>query len=338
MSIRLLRFSMILSGFVLVMVVCALTLAPVLPDAGQIGFSTDSAFYLFDVGRSLRSPLVSITASSQQWSPAGDQVLLVQQSLSEPENIVVADVVSLKQQILYPISLTDGAIEHPPVWSPDAQQVAFSLFTFQEYGQGILKLIIAQRDSKAVERYTVSALLTTNSDLMWSAGGSLRYFSVGGNQVRLNELAPGQREPTLIRIWPFKAITAYKAVPAPDGTRFVLPAITPDTLNAELYLFDLQTETVLNLSNRPLHNDTQPAWSPDGQHILFRSANDAGQFLTLMTPGSHEQTTVFHLKDGLLSEIAWSPDARRVSFVVNQSGQKQLCILDLDAATWRPAS
>ncbi len=40
--------------------------------------------------------------------------------------------------------------------------------------------------------------------------------------------------------------------------------------NAEIYVLDLETSALRNVSQHP-SSDTDPAWSPDGDWLVFRS-------------------------------------------------------------------
>jgi dipeptidyl aminopeptidase/acylaminoacyl peptidase len=204
-------------------------------------------------------------------------------------------------------------------------------------------------DRGRIRTADVSRILPKNVSLTWTGVDRLRYVTVSGDRVQLKEFGPYDLEPALLRQWPFETTLIREAVLSPEGTRFILPAMTPTSLNFELYLFDLNSDEVRNLSNRPVHNDTNPVWSPNGKHILFRSLNDAGQFLVTMTVDHLDQTTLYRLTDALIHQALWSPDGRRVSFLAAQSGRKQLCLIDLadtslncpvrdtDHITWRPA-
>jgi Tol biopolymer transport system component len=150
-----------------------------------------------------------------------------------------------------------------------------------------------------------------------------------------------------MRIWSVDFFQTRPPVFAPDGNHFIIPAIQANALNLELYLFDVESDTVKNISNRPLFNDSGPVWSPDGTAMVYQSANDAGQFLIL--DSGAEPTILLQVRSGFIRGVTWSPDQASVSFFLSQSGQQTICIFtfasetldcpvqDADAMTWRPA-
>lgn len=350
MSFRIgLKYSLIALGIVLLLVLATFTIAPLLPGAGQIGFSAESTFYVLDVGRSIQHPLLASAAYPPQWSPDGEQVVYIQQEQKNEalvDHVMLADLYAPESQALYPVGAVSGAVKHLPAWSPFRSQI---VFTFSETESEALELVVVEPDAARTQVGDVSGLLPGNGLLGWAAAGQLRYVVVGSKTVRLYTLGLDDLSLTLVQEWPFETMVTRPVEMSPDGTRFVLPAITPSLLNFEIYRFDIETGAVHNLSNRPLHNDTNAVWSPDGEHLLFRSLNDAGQFLVMMNADGSDQVTVYREKDALFSQVAWSPDGTQASFVAAQSNRKRLCILEVaagqvgcpvrgaDHASWRPA-
>ncbi len=344
-----LKYSLLALGIALVLMLAAFMVAPAMPAAGQIGFSAESTFYMLDVGRSIQHPVLASALYPPQWSPDGEQVLYIQQEHTREtvaESVMLADLYTRIPTTLYPTGTASGAVKHLPAWSPFQRQIAF---TFAETASQELELVVVEPEAQAAQVDTISGLLPGNVVLLWSQPDHLRYIVVGTNTVRLYDLRLADLAVTLVQEWPFETMVTRPAEMSPDGTRFVLPAIRPSELNFEIYRFDIESGAVTNISNRPVHNDTGAVWSPDGNRLLFRSLNDAGQFLVLMNADGSDQSTVYREKDALFSHVAWSPDGTQLSIVVTQANRKRLCILDMNAsqvqcpvrdadhATWRPA-
>ncbi|HLV35699.1 MAG TPA: hypothetical protein VKY59_11320 [Spirillospora sp.] len=341
-----LRLGPAVLALVSLLLLVSLAVAPSFPDAGQLGLSATSRFDVLDVARGLRQPLLRTMVNLPQWSPDGEQILYIQQILQDAtafDRVKLAGIYQELDRLLYPDEAVTGNVEHAPVWSGETSQIAL---TFAQAGSDGLDLVVVEPHDGAIYTREVSDTLAQGSLLFWTPAGRLGLISVSRNAVRLEELAT-DNSAAPPREWPFRSRVARQPEPGPDG-RFILPAITPESLNFELYLFDPRTEEVRNLSNRPVHNDTNPVWSPDGERILFRSLNDAGHFLVLMDADGSNQTTLHHESTALMSQVRWSPDGRRASFVVTRSGQKHLCVIeiasgevdcparDVDLALWRP--
>jgi Tol biopolymer transport system component len=84
----------------------------------------------------------------------------------------------------------------------------------------------------------------------------------------------------------------------------------------DLFVINLATGQLSNLT-RDSYNEYDPAWSPDGRHIVF--ASDAGRrfgFRSLYVTAS-DGTGLRRLTDGLADDSmpSWSPDGNTIVFV-----------------------
>lgn len=82
--------------------------------------------------------------------------------------------------------------------------------------------------------------------------------------------------------------------------------------NSEIYLADVETGDLLNLTNSPAF-DAFPAFSPDGSQVAFVSERDGNReiYLAAMDGANPENLTNHPARDG---EPAWSPDGRLLAF------------------------
>lgn len=322
-------------------------IAPLLPGASQLGYSSESRFYVMDVGRGIQHPLLDDPAQPW-WSPDGEQMAFIRHAPQlMADRVMIAQMYTSGPQVMYPAEVQNGVVLHSPAWSPFDSRLAF---TYLETGTTALQLVVLEPDTGSARRERISGGIPAGSILNWTGANRLRYVSVEKDRVRLNELRLNEVEPVVVREWPFPTVSTRQAVLSADGSHFILPAVAPNNLNFELYLFDTDVDAVRNLTNRRTHNDTNPVWSPDEQRILFRSLTDSGQYLVLMNTDGSEQQTLFHVREGLLSQVQWSPDGEQISYVLNQGGHKRLCIFRMtastvncpaqgvDQASWRPNS
>ncbi len=317
----------------LVLVVAVSVIAPLLPHTGQLGFSTESTFYVLDVARGVRHPLLRTNVTGPQWSPDGAELVYVKQGSSGIGSSAIFDQVILSRifegmpRTIFKQAVSGAFVAHRPTWLPEASQIAFT------YGRmdapDYLELVVMEPGDEQPLVEDVSGSIPADATLRWIEADRLRYVLAEAGTVRLNEMRLGEFEPVPVREWPFETVQARQGIMSSDGERFILPAVVPTSLNYELYLFDARTGQVQNISSRPVHNDSQPVWSADEQQVIFRSSNDAGQFLVLAAADGSEQTTIFHSRDGLLRDVSWSPDGRHVLFVDTRPGRNLLCIVDM---------
>ncbi|HEY4594663.1 MAG TPA: protein kinase, partial [Thermoanaerobaculia bacterium] len=94
---------------------------------------------------------------------------------------------------------------------------------------------------------------------------------------------------------------------SPDG-QFLLYVKSADG-NADIYLQRIPGGNPLNLTPDSPADDTQPAYSPDGQQVAFRSEREGGGLFVMGATGeSAHRITSFGYSP------AWSPDGRKIAF------------------------
>jgi dipeptidyl aminopeptidase/acylaminoacyl peptidase len=88
-----------------------------------------------------------------------------------------------------------------------------------------------------------------------------------------------------------------------------------------LVLSDLNAGTCRDLTQGD-HNDTQPAWSPDGRHLAFISSRDkvACLYVLPMTGGEARRVTDL---DHNVSDFEWSPDSKRFAYTATELNEQE---------------
>ena len=108
--------------------------------------------------------------------------------------------------------------------------------------------------------------------------------------------------------------------PSPKGGRIAF------WLASDIYLLDVTTGGVTNLTNSPEIED-EPAYSPSGKQIAFTRAgidggifvmNDDGTQLTRVTTSSTDHGP------------RWSPDGKRLAFSSERSGTEDIYVVNVD--------
>ncbi len=92
--------------------------------------------------------------------------------------------------------------------------------------------------------------------------------------------------------------------------------------------------------------DVSPRWSPDGRHVAFVSNREGQDQVWLMRPDGSGQRRAHHeppqttegqellsaKTEPLEKDAAWSPDGKRLAYVVRRLGQKsRIWVLDVDS-------
>jgi Tol biopolymer transport system component len=93
---------------------------------------------------------------------------------------------------------------------------------------------------------------------------------------------------------------------SPDGKSFVYAAYASG--NWDIYLQRVGGKNPINLTKDSPADDTQPAFSPDGEHIAFRSEREGGGIFVMGATGeSVKRLTDFGYNP------AWSPDGKEIA-------------------------
>jgi Tol biopolymer transport system component len=130
---------------------------------------------------------------------------------------------------------------------------------------------------------------------------------------RLTELPGAELHPTL----------------SPDGRMLVYASAVLG--NLDLYLLRVGGDRAIPLTTDPA-DDSQGAFSPDGERIAFRSERDGGGLFVMGSTGE----SVRRVTDGGF-DPAWSPDGRRLVYAteavgdpVSRAGISELWIVEID--------
>lgn len=285
------------------------------PDGNRIAFRSSrdggGIFVMGASGESVRR--LSDFGYNPSWSPDGKKIVCATEGVVDPlgrptiSQLWILEIETGGKSLLY----EGDAVQ--PSWSPHGSQVAFWAVT----GQG------GQRDIWTVPSTGGKPVQVTTSPAVdwnpiWSPDGKFLYFSSdrGGStnlwRVPMDEPSgktTGEPKPiTTPSRW-----SGYLSI-SQDGKHLAYTALDQRS-NIEKLAFDPQTETVSGQPVPVTQGSTvflQPAVSPDGQWVTFRTGGKQEDIYVCRSDGKDLRK----LTDDVYRDRgpSWSPDGKQIVF------------------------
>jgi serine/threonine protein kinase/Tol biopolymer transport system component len=140
---------------------------------------------------------------------------------------------------------------------------------------------------------------------LWLALALAASIAMAGLLLRLRQ-EPAPIQPHVNRLTDQEGSELFPSL-SPDGTFFTYARLDGD--DYDIFLQRVGGGNPINLTVDSEVDDTQPAYSPDGRWIAFRSSRDGGGLFVMGATGeSVRRVTDFGLQP------AWSPDSRELAF------------------------
>lgn len=211
-----------------------------------------------------------------------------------------------------PIRLVaDPTDDRDPAWSPDGRRLAFA-----SHRDGNWEIYIQDLIDNSITRMTYD--LSFQAAPNWSPDGQwLVYESYLGNTLDLWYVRVDGSQPPAV-LPGMSSAPDFSPAWSPDGRRIAFTSWRDG--NQEIYLFNLNDQELVNVTNTPLRNEDYPSWSPDGAQLAF-SAFDEGIekvfVLDVDTPGAVAQVVAGGRAP------AWSPDGSSLVYATDSVASQQ---------------
>ncbi|MDZ4770787.1 MAG: LpqB family beta-propeller domain-containing protein [Chloroflexota bacterium] len=210
----------------------------------------------------------------------------------------------------------DPADDRDPAWSPDGRQIAFAS---RRDGNWELYLFDVAGDS--TRRLTTD--LAYQGAPSWSSDGQyLVYEGYIGGDLGLYVLRT-EGDPTPIAVPGAANSSAPDYAPSwsPDGRRIAFVSLRDG--NQDVYVYSLDDQSIVNLTNTPERAEDHPAWSPDGAWIAY-SALDIGQEKLFVSAVDDPNTSTQVINLGRAP--AWSSDGATLAGVIDSIDGAQIVV------------
>jgi Tol biopolymer transport system component/imidazolonepropionase-like amidohydrolase len=307
------------------------------PDGARLAFSSDrSGNYDIWTLTLATGELRQITSNSANdfmpaWSPDGREIAFVSERAQRGVYAITLEAAA--ERLVHAEPGTAAA----PSWSPDGTTIAYSAV-----GDSIARLMVGGKNiaDASEDVFPFRAAWATGAtgagEVIYTADGKIKRRSADGGPARTiefsadvsftrNTFTPRRRAAPLDGPQPVRGIMHPDI--SPDGSEVVFAALGDLwTAPAGSRERDVAPQRLTDDASV----DTDPAWSPDGQHLAFSSDRDGSMDLWVRDMKSRAERKL--APRGM--SAAWSPDGTRVAFIDPQS---QLQIVDLATATVRRA-
>ena len=116
---------------------------------------------------------------------------------------------------------------------------------------------------------------------------------------------------------------------SPDGSKIALSAYGGAKYN--IFVLDVNSATLTQLTHTAGGTDLTPAWSPDGSRIAFVSDRDGDDEIYVMNADGSGQIRLT-TSAGLDLWPAWSPDGLQIAFDSHRDGNIQIYVMNVDGS------
>ena len=264
------------------------------------------------------------------WSPDGRRIAFVTRRDGNSEVYVMNADGGEKRNLT-----RDRASDDYPTWSPDGRRIAFLRCSDSPFSCVTLsnsyQLYVVNADGSGLRRLRLNPTYRypLQYPLVWSPDG--RTIHSGRYLVRTD--GSGSR---------WLSHMPLTAVWSPDGRRIAF-AGKPHwcrtgprpcySSHSDIYVMNADGSGTRKLTHNA-HQNAEPAWSPDGRKIAFRSTRNGNRDIYVMNAdGSGKRNLTRNAAWD--SRPSWSPDGRKIAFVSNRDGRLEAHVMNADGSGQR---
>ena len=209
----------------------------------------------------------------------------------------------------------DPADERDPAWSPDGSKLAYA-----SNKDGNWEIYIYDLNTEQETRMTFS--LAFEAAPTWSPDGEFLIYESYQDETHLDIFAmkaDGSEIPFAIASSPAPDFSPAWD-PSNNGRRIAF--VSWQDGNQDIYVFNLDSQETINLTNTPNRHEDFPSWSPDGERLAYSTVETGIETIFVLDPANPDQPEVF----GRGRTPAWSPDGASIVAAVDSSDDTRIVV------------
>ncbi|MEO8607965.1 MAG: hypothetical protein ABI690_08795 [Chloroflexota bacterium] len=210
-----------------------------------------------------------------------------------------------KPGIRYTFAQTNG-IFLPVSWSPNGQQLTYTINGYEinkyDFDTRLAYVLVSVRNQEA-----------RNTAPKWSPKSRLIAF-YENDRVAVVDTMTNQTQ-----TFPIYAHNDYANAWSPDSRSLAVAGFSQEN-QPGLYIVNLESGEIQDLSPEQFFLVNDPAWSPDGNYVTFSASTAPGKSAIYLADLQHDTVSKFFQRDGIgYIASAWSPDSQTIAIVTQES-------------------
>ena len=314
------------------------------PDGKQIAFvvresnlekgTANSEIYLINAdGSTLRRMTNNPAADTHpRWSPDGSSLLFLSTRKNDQQAwLLPVNGGEPRQLTTFSAGVGDA------IWSPDRKHILVTSDVYPECGadDSCNHAIASRAEAGPLKAYMADQLLYRHWTT-WREGKRTHILAYNLETKQYKDLTPGEYDS------PSFALGGTGFTLSPDGRELCYVSSRDpheaENTNKDLWIVDVNGGTPRAITAANAAYDGDPAYSPDGRYIAFRTQSipryEADRFRPALYDRTTGKTTVLlDSFDYWVNDLQWSSDSRTIYFTADVQGHVPLYRYDLRTGT-----